>query len=186
MVMLLLSCSIAYLQNKYTMKLFFMMFCLLLFSIGIRGQDIIYTLPHGGGSTLSPTTGMRLDYVIGQYFYSDAQQINTGLLDWVLMVEEVPTSITSVKADDPVMQVYPNPAKTYVTLDLFSNYDEKNTWTVALYNNLGQVVQQRSWLIKVGKNYLHLDVRDLPNATYFIKVSPAKETLFKTYQLIKQ
>jgi hypothetical protein len=78
------------------------------------------------------------------------------------LVSERPSAINPSKLPEKSLNLYPNPAHDYVTLEVNDN-SLKN---VGLYNTFGQLL--RTYNIHSGANML--DLTGLPNAIYIIKI----------------
>lgn len=73
--------------------------------------------------------------------------------------------------------LYPNPANTWVQIDLPSTIDSSQPVEVTLFNNLGQQVL----FTKLSQSFL--DIADLPQGIYLVQVHQSAEVV--SGQLIK-
>ncbi len=83
------------------------------------------------------------------------------------------TGITTSSNSKSELQVYPNPANTEIYINLHS----KNNFEIEILNTLGEIIINT-------KNQSKIDITNLPNGIYFIKIKQGDN--FYTQKLIKQ
>ncbi|WP_146153666.1 PQQ-dependent sugar dehydrogenase [Adhaeribacter arboris] len=83
-------------------------------------------------------------------------------------------------ATEPVLQVYPNPANSYLKVRIPFTSEQK--YTVQLYNNQGKLVHQNLSVKPVlGQNTLLLPTANLPVGLYIVKILQGKTSLSKVF-----
>ena len=105
------------------------------------------------------------DYFLGYGIPNLESALNTAL------------SVESNLADDIIINIYPNPAKDKLYIQLPSG---DNVITLRLYDILGKEINTYS----VSYNNNIVDIASLPNGIYIIKFE--LNTISKTFKLIKQ
>ncbi len=74
--------------------------------------------------------------------------------------------------NDIVIQVYPNPVQTTLTLDIQS---PKSTWLqTKIIDVTGRIVRRTDLQVQAGQHQAELDVKDLADGIYQIEVSNGK------------
>lgn len=102
-----------------------------------------------------------------------------------LFLDDVRTSgtvISAIKSEETVtntMLVYPNPAKDYITVEYV--LEEKMDVKLAIYNNLGQVLQELEAPTTIGSHLLDINVKGLSSGVYTINLSSSKGGLVKRF-----
>lgn len=82
---------------------------------------------------------------------------------------------TAKQAIKPVCQVFPNPVKNIVNIQSESNIDQ-----IVLINVLGQKLMS----LPVNTNNYQMNIENLPNALYFLKLTTSTQT--ETHRFIKK
>jgi len=85
------------------------------------------------------------------------------------------SNTTSVNSDNNLQQinVYPNPAIDFINIDSETKINE-----IKIYNNIGQLVKK----LKLNtSNKVNINVANLKNGIYLMKISSAEKTLFKKF-----
>lgn len=99
-----------------------------------------------------------------------ARSIMTFPLDSMDIVNETPVStappITAVKVER--LKLYPNPASDYINVQ-YANNEAGKTAEIVLLDAQGRLLQQFQNDAQ-GKTEQRLNIQDLPNGTYFVKV----------------
>ncbi len=112
-------------------------------------------------------------------------ETNTGMCDGfsdtlTVFVDEC-TFISDF--EDTQLKVYPNPASTYIVLDL--SLKAETTATIVLYNQFGQKVYYRD-LEKGIKGSHRIDTQSLDSGVYFIKVvTSSGESFTSTLEIVR-
>lgn len=92
-----------------------------------------------------------------------------------------PTGIKNNSKSDAWIGIYPNPSNGEFTLDLNTGNDQKQS-TVTIYNMMGEKVFEKQ-VAANGKQ--SLDVSQLANGTYFVKVNAGNASLHKKISIQK-
>jgi len=74
--------------------------------------------------------------------------------------------------------IFPNPAREY-TLFTFNNENDLASCEIQLYNANGQLIKTFFNSLKDGKNYLHLDLSEIPTGILFLKISQSGNKIYK-------
>ena len=126
------------------------------------GIDTI-TIPSTGGWQNWQTTSSTTYLPEGRYTlrnYVRSGEFNTN---WFQAVKEPTTAIETAEIND--FQIYPNPAKGFVTIETNNlNSELKN---VSFYNTSGQVVKQFK-IMETGT--IRIDISDLKEGFYIVEL----------------
>jgi len=85
------------------------------------------------------------------------------------------TRFASIKEDAgnlQTMQILPNPAKQFATLNVFAGTSAETQ--VVLINSIGQKVLEQQISLNSGKNLITLNLSQLPSGVYFAQLSDGK------------
>ncbi len=88
-------------------------------------------------------------------------------------------------SETPVLNVYPNPSNTYLTIEYLpgadSNQSSKSmapaSKNIELLNGKGEIV--KAGKLEKGKSKIILDTSELPDGTYYLHIKDGKETIKK-------
>jgi hypothetical protein len=105
--------------------------------------------------------------------------IGSYLLD--VSITRTPTSATNETFEQSNIDIYPNPASQYLTID--RSKSQADIVELVVYNSLGQKVKIQSMqsLDKVSQ----IDVADLQNGVYFVQLFDTKHNSYTTQFLIQ-
>ena len=106
-------------------------------------------------------------YNLGFYAYSDANADYIALDDVTI---EIATEISNISANN--INVYPNPTTGIITI---TNAENAN---INVYNQIGA-------LVRTVENTNLIDLSDLENGTYIVKITTATSTIVKNIVLTK-
>jgi hypothetical protein len=103
----------------------------------------------------------------------------TYILD--VNITRTPTTATNETFEQSNIDIYPNPASQYLTID--RSKSQADIATLVIYNSLGQKVRTQSMqsLDKVSQ----IDVADLQNGVYFVQLFDTKHNSYTTQFLIQ-
>ena len=74
------------------------------------------------------------------------------------------------KLADISSTLFPNPNNgNFVSLSIMNNLLEENTYSINLYNALGQIQMSQNIFIKNGLNLINIDINNLDKGVYFLK-----------------
>jgi hypothetical protein len=125
---------------------------------GVYWSDVFDDVMPGG---IYLNNGGTVYFHIAPYF---AGEKGTYLLD-IELARNVPTSITENNMED-FINVFPNPAKDFVTIDLKNINDKINL--VNLLNSQGQSVYSEN--INKVANTWNVPLQELPDGIYFLQI----------------
>lgn len=91
--------------------------------------------------------------------------------------------VKNSKEEIPNENIYPNPTKDKLTIDLFSN--QKSTGNLEIYNMEGKMVQSNSIDLSEGNNSAQINVSTLPSASYIVKINYNETSISKKIEIIK-
>jgi hypothetical protein len=139
---------------------------------GLHAQESI----NGSGSEATGAGGTA-SYSIGQVVYTTNTGTNGSVAQGVQQSFEISTTVgineTSINLE---MNVYPNPTTNYLIL----NVVESKGLSYQLFDLQGKLIENK----KVTANNTTITMEDLPNATYFLKVTKNSQAV-KTFKIIK-
>jgi hypothetical protein len=91
----------------------------------------------------------------------------------------VNVGINEIRKDETDFNLFPNPASDFLQVQ-FTGNGENLFKTIIIYNELGQVFQQKELIFENGKTMLKTD--DLPNGVYLLQLkSESSETINKRF-----
>jgi len=147
---------------------------------GINKTDFTvsaYSSPATGEDTAFTTKSYSLQSLAGQTIRVAFIQQSTDMFYIIAdNIKVAPaTGINEVNADNSVINVYPNPAKDFVTVSSASTIK-----TVKVYNTIGQVVVEKS----VKENMVKISVSELKAGVYFVATETEKGTFTKKINVL--
>ncbi len=86
-------------------------------------------------------------------------------------------------SETPVLNVYPNPSNTYLTIEYLPGADSSKSMAapasknIELLNGKGEIV--KAGKLEKGKSKIILDTSELPDGTYYLHIKDGKETIKK-------
>jgi hypothetical protein len=147
----------------------------LLLGLGLTGLQAQETIPATGGNASG--SGGTVSYSVGQVVYTTNTGTNGSVAQGVQQPFEISTTLgineTSINLE---MNVYPNPTTNYLIL----NVVESKGLSYQLFDLQGKLIENK----KVTANNTTITMEDLPNATYFLKVTKNSQAV-KTFKIIK-
>ncbi|MEM9721201.1 MAG: T9SS type A sorting domain-containing protein [Bacteroidota bacterium] len=114
--------------------------------------------------------GSRARYVLLSALsnWGDANCAGLTEVKFNLSDTELPTPVSSELLMGNVI-LYPNPAAEQITISYSST--RRSTWTVSLYNLLGQKIDSKRYNLNIGNNRLEFPLQALTGGTYWIRVT---------------
>lgn len=100
---------------------------------------------------------------VGTYYY----RITSVGLNTIHLKSSI-ASVT-IPSDEPIVNVYPNPAQNAVNVVIECDYEA--TGTINLYTPLGKRIKNTTYSIQAGKNIITIPVQDLPQGAYHLELS---------------
>lgn len=111
----------------------------------------------------------------------------TGFVDFtppaplITLAISLTSPVDDIPLPDQSLKVYPNPANTFITAEL--NFDTPTDVSLIVASIDGKIISVNN-LSKVGSGAYPVDVRELPNGTYMLRVSTESGT--KTLPIVVQ
>jgi glucose/arabinose dehydrogenase len=96
-----------------------------------------------------------------------------------LMTNQLFTDVQETQAKDKTIDIYPNPATAYF---IVYNYSSEHGRNLELYDVQGRLVKKQ----KVAGLTTRIDVKDVANGMYVLKITNAKGKLIRTEKVIVQ
>lgn len=96
----------------------------------------------------------------------------------LIYVDDAKENIFKSLNDIQNNNIFPNPARDY-TLLTFNNEKDLPSCEIQIYNANGQLIKTVFNPVKKGKNYLHLDLSDVPSGVLFLKSSQSGDKVYK-------
>ncbi len=91
--------------------------------------------------------------------------------------------VKNSKIEIPNENIYPNPTKDKLSIDLFST--QKSIGNIEIYNIQGKIVQTNSIELSEGNNSTQIDISSLPSASYIVKINYNETTISKKIEIVK-
>lgn len=127
----------------------------------------------------SAGNGGTSSYSIGQTFYTTDSGTSGSVSQGVQQSYEISIATgidkTTINLE---MSVYPNPAINYLTLKI---KDDFTNLAFQLYDLQGKVIESNT----VTRQTTTIQMKSLPNTTYFLRVAENKKTV-KTFKILKK
>ena len=152
---------------------------LLFLGLGLTGLQAQTSVNATGGNASG--SGGSASYSVGQVVYTT----NTGISGSVSQGVQQPFEISVVtgieEAKDIFLNVsaYPNPTTDYLELKVENL--QLSELSYKLYDISGKVYQNK----EIGNGITKIEMQNLPQGIYFIKVIDTKNKEFKTFKIIK-
>ena len=152
---------------------------ILLLGLGLTGLQAQESINTTGGDASG--SGGSANYSVGQVVYTT----NTGISGSVSQGVQQPFEISVVtgieEAKDIFLNVsaYPNPTTDYLELKVENL--QLSELSYKLYDISGKVYQNK----EIGNSITKIEMQNLPQGIYFIKVIDTKNKEFKTFKIIK-
>lgn len=91
---------------------------------------------------------------------------------------------TTLKSEpENKFNIYPNPAKDKISIDLFST--QKSVGNIEIYNMEGKMVQIDNVELLEGNNSTQIDISPLPSASYIVKINYNETSISKKIEIVK-
>jgi hypothetical protein len=108
--------------------------------------------------------------------------------DSVWNVQKVPVNIGALSVKEnlytSLFQIYPNPARDVLEVVLINSYDLKAD-DYAIINTMGQIVKEGSILKEKTVNTFSINVSDLNNGVYYVRLFLKDSYLYKKVIIAK-
>lgn len=107
--------------------------------------------------------------------------VSGGIYKWTGDLSDTITSVINIVQTNSVADLYPNPAKDKLVVQLSDELSLQSNLTLNLFTVLGQTVKQ----VAIHSKLTNVEVSDLPTGLYFYELRD-KQTVLKTGKMIKE
>jgi hypothetical protein len=148
-----------------------------------RDNQLLSSQPAATTAITAPTNNI----VIGRGFLGKIDDVRyynealdtTGIATLFAMASSCQPTRVSNLTKDLIGNVYPNPASDYIYIDLA---DKTKKYNIAIYSIQGRLIKE----IKAANTAMvKLDITDIPNSSYLLKISAGSHAQSKIIQKIK-
>ena len=152
---------------------------LLFLGLGLTGLQAQTSVNATGGNASG--SGGSASYSVGQLAYTTNTGTNGSVSEGVQQPFEISVVTGIEEAKDIFLNVsaYPNPTTDYVELKVENL--QLSELSYKLYDISGKVYQNK----EIGNSITKIEMQNLPQGIYFIKVIDTKNKEFKTFKIIK-
>ena len=152
---------------------------LLLLGLGLTGLQAQTSVNATGGNASG--SGGSASYSVGQLAYTTNTGTNGSVSEGVQQPFEISVVTGIEEAKDIFLNVsaYPNPTTDYLELKVENL--QLSELSYKLYDISGKVYQNK----EIGNSITKIEMQNLPQGIYFIKVIDTKNKEFKTFKIIK-
>ena len=160
---------------KKSIMVFILIFCLAGAIQNVSAQESL----NSSGADISNVDG-SISYSVGQAFCQEYSGAGSTISEGVQHAFEIfiLTESISVKNDDPVISIFPNPTSEYLIIE-FSEAVEQ--MSANLLDENGRVIQ----VISITDSQTKIDMSGLAAAVYFISVYDSNSSV-ANYKVIKK
>ena len=151
----------------------------LLLGLGLTGLQAQTSVNATGGNASG--SGGSASYSVGQLAYTTNTGTNGSVSEGVQQPFEISVVTGIEEAKDIFLNVsaYPNPTTDYLELKVENL--QLSELSYKLYDISGKVYQNK----EIGNSITKIEMQNLPQGIYFIKVIDTKNKEFKTFKIIK-
>ena len=151
----------------------------LLLGLGLTGLQA-QTSVNATGTNASGSGGSA-SYSVGQLAYTTNTGTNGSVAQGVQQAFEISvvTGLEEAKGINLSVSAYPNPTTDYLELKVENL--QLSELSYKLYDISGKVYQNK----EIGNSITKIEMQNLPQGIYFIKVIDTKNKEFKTFKIIK-
>lgn len=151
----------------------------LLLGLGLTGLQAQTSVNATGGNASG--SGGSASYSVGQLAYTTNTGTNGSVSEGVQQAFEISVVTGIEEAKDIFLNVsaYPNPTTDYLELKVENL--QLSELSYKLYDISGKVYQNK----EIGNSITKIEMQNLPQGIYFIKVIDTKNKEFKTFKIIK-
>ena len=152
---------------------------LLFLGLGLTGLQAQTSVNATGGNASG--SGGSASYSVGQLAYTTNTGTNGSVSEGVQQPFEISVVTGIEEAKDIFLNVsaYPNPTTDYLELKVENL--QLSELSYKLYDISGIVYQNK----EIGNSITKIEMQNLPQGIYFIKVIDTKNKEFKTFKIIK-
>ena len=152
---------------------------LLFLGLGLTGLQAQTSVNATGGNASG--SGGSASYSVGQLAYTTNTGTNGSVAQGIQQAFEISVVTGIEEAKDIFLNVsaYPNPTTDYLELKVENL--QLSELSYKLYDISGKVYQNK----EIGNSITKIEMQNLPQGIYFIKVIDTKNKEFKTFKIIK-
>ena len=152
---------------------------LLFLGLGLTGLQAQTSVNATGGNASG--SGGSASYSVGQLAYTTNTGTNGSVSEGVQQPFEISVVTGIEEAKDIFLNfsAYPNPTTDYLELKVENL--QLSELSYKLYDISGKVYQNK----EIGNGITKIEMQNLPQGIYFIKVIDTKNKEFKTFKIIK-
>ena len=152
---------------------------LLFLGLGLTGLQAQTSVNATGGNASG--SGGSASYSVGQLAYTTNTGTNGSVSEGVQQPFEISVVTGIEEAKDIFLNVsaYPNPTTDYLELKVENL--QLSELSYKLYDISGKVYQNK----EIGNSITKIEMQNLPQGIYFIKVIDTKNKEFKTFKILK-
>ena len=152
---------------------------LLFLGLGLTGLQAQTSVNATGGNASG--IGGSASYSVGQLAYTTNTGTNGSVSEGVQQAFKISVVTGIEEAKDIFLNVsaYPNPTTDYLELKVENL--QLSELSYKLYDISGKVYQNK----EIGNSITKIEMQNLPQGIYFIKVIDTKNKEFKTFKIIK-
>ena len=152
---------------------------LLFLGLGLTGLQAQTSVNATGGDALG--SGGSASYSVGQVAYQTHTRTSGSVSEGVQQPFEISVVTGIEEAKDIFLNVsaYPNPTTDYLELKVENL--QLSELSYKLYDISGKVYQNK----EIGNSITKIEMQNLPQGIYFIKVIDTKNKEVKTFKIIK-
>lgn len=145
--------------------------CDALFSYSLNGNTWSATYDHTMSTPITVTNGGTIYFHIAPFF---AGETGTYLLDMAISRTQTTIGVETIEAGD-IIQIYPNPARDFLMVDLKELTDK--AYKITITNLQGQQISHLS--LEDNKQHLRIPLKDSPSGVYLFQVHTPQRILTK-------
>lgn len=146
----------------------------------VYGFNGTYRLPNDAGDPINNATENSVENFNNLLAVVWVQNPSTGEV-YQSAYSTFTIGMDKAERDDLIKGVYPNPAQSQVNIDL--NMNQTEDVKVNIFNTLGQEVLVKQYGSMNGVNTLTLDIENLTQGIYFVKVTVGTKVYTKPLQV---
>jgi len=139
-----------------------------------------YRLPANASSPIDNATENSVEEFTDLLAVVWVQDPTSGVI-YQSALSSFTLGMDKAEREDLIKAIYPNPAQNQVNIDL--NMEQNESVEVSIYNTLGQKLMVKQYGTMSGANTLTLDIENLSQGMYFVKVKVGDKIYTKPLQV---
>jgi hypothetical protein len=165
-------------KNKFLIVVCFVCFTI----ISAQAQQNIVA----SGNSVNDAGG-SVSYSVGQVVYTNIETVDGHVSQGVIQPYEISqvTGINQIENIGLTCKVFPNPTADLLVVELLSNIDNTNLYTVSLYNSKGELLQ----IMYDVSTQTQVNMKNYDQGIYFLNLIQAGSETNKsisTYKVVKR